>query len=247
MKLRYDFHIHSALSPCGDDDMTPNNIVNMAMINGLDIIGLSDHNCCKNVRAVAKLAEKAGMVFVPGIELETAEEIHVLCLFPDVDSVERFEEEKVSPALPPIKNNEAIFGRQLILDDSDNHVATDGRYLLNATTITIDSVAKTVSDYGGIAVPAHIDKQTKSIISVFGMVDDCMGFSVFELSKNASVDYAQNQPSLKDKDYFYLHDSDAHYLTDIADEENAHCLDIGVSGKPTAKQIIDYLRLWGAR
>ena len=82
MKYYYDLHIHSALSPCGDEDMTPNNIVNMSVLNGLDIIALSDHNTCKNVRAVSEVARRAGILFIPGMELETAEEIHVLCLFP---------------------------------------------------------------------------------------------------------------------------------------------------------------------
>lgn len=228
MKYFYDLHIHSALSPCGDEDMTPNNIVNMAMINGLDIIALSDHNTCKNVRAVSNIAKKAGIVFLPGMELETAEEIHVLCLFPDVDSAERFEREAVSPALPDIPNNERIFGRQQILDENDNETGTDGRYLINATSITIDRVADIVQSFGGIAVPAHIDKQTKSLISVLGMVDKSMGFKIFELSANVSEDFTDTQFSLKDADYFYIHDSDAHYLADIADNTGRNYLETDI-------------------
>ena len=125
MKYYYDLHIHSALSPCGDEDMTPNNIVNMSLLNGLDIIALSDHNTCKNVRAVSEVARRAGILFIPAMELETAEEIHVLCLFPSVDAAELFEREIVSPALPDIANNESIFGRQQILDENDNETGTD--------------------------------------------------------------------------------------------------------------------------
>ena len=86
MRLYYDLHIHSALSPCADDDMTPNNIVNMAKLKGLDLITVSDHNCGRNVEAASKVAEQAGILFLPGIEMTTAEEVHVLAFFAeDVD------------------------------------------------------------------------------------------------------------------------------------------------------------------
>ena len=81
MRLYYDLHIHSALSPCADDDMTPNNIVNMAKLKGLDLITVSDHNCAKNVRAAAKVAEDEGVLLLPGIEMTTAEEVHLLVFF----------------------------------------------------------------------------------------------------------------------------------------------------------------------
>ena len=97
MNVKYDFHIHSALSPCGDADMTPNNIVNMAMVCGLDMIAVADHNTAGNVAAVMKAGEQAGIVVVPAMELETAEEIHVLCLFERLEDVLRFEEEVVRP------------------------------------------------------------------------------------------------------------------------------------------------------
>lgn len=241
MKYYYDLHIHSALSPCGDDDMTPNNIVNMSLVNELDIIALSDHNTCKNVRAVKAVADKAGIVFIPAMELETAEEIHVLCLFPDVDSAERFEEEIVKPSLPDILNDERIFGRQQILDENDDETGTEDRYLINATAISIDEIGAFVDNLGGIAVPAHIDKQTKSVISVLGMVERSMGFGVFELSPNAAPDYADTQFSLKNTDYFYIHDSDAHYLENIAVRGGNNFFDMELD-EITARDVIAYLK-----
>ncbi len=215
MKYFYDLHIHSALSPCGDDDMTPNNIVNMAMLNGLHIIALSDHNTCGNIRSVSKIAEKNGIVFVPAMELETSEEIHVLCLFDTVENAELFEKESVVPALADIKNNEKIFGRQQLLDEFDEEIGVDERYLINATSISIDKVYNLVSRYNGVAIPAHIDKQTKSLVSVLGMTDVSMGFKTFELSKNAPYDFADMTFSFKGMNYNYIHNSDAHYLHDI--------------------------------
>ncbi len=239
MKYYYDFHIHSALSPCGDDDMTPNNIVNMAMLNGLDIIALSDHNCCKNVRVTAELAARAGLVFLPGMELETAEEIHILCLFENADAAERFDREAVLPALPPVKNNEEIFGRQQIFDTEDNEVDTDPRFLINATTITVNEIAPLVKKYGGVAVPAHIDKDTKSLISVLGMTDESLGFHAYELSKNAPDGYEKTQFSLKGLNCVYVHDSDAHYLYDIAEAGGKNFIE--AENKPSPREILRFL------
>lgn len=234
--------------------MTPNNIVNMALLNELDIIALSDHNTCGNVRAIKSVADAAGIIFIPAMELETAEEIHMLCLFPEVDSALDFEQNVVLPALPSIKNNERIFGRQIYFDSEDNEIGTDDRYLINATTITVDKVGEYVSRYGGIAIPAHIDKQTKSIISVFGMVDESMGFNVFELSKNVPPDFTSNQFSLKDKNYRYIYDSDAHYLFDIAEKTDKNFIEIDkadisndknnclIDKSASAYDIIEYFR-----
>ena len=103
MKVRYDLHIHSCLSPCGDRDMTPNNIVNMALLAGLDMIALTDHNSCKNCPAFLRVAEQAGLVALPGMELCTAEECHVVCLFPTLDAAMAFDA-MVETTLPPEEN-----------------------------------------------------------------------------------------------------------------------------------------------
>lgn len=240
MKYYYDLHIHSVLSPCGDDDMTPNNIINMAKLGGLDIVALSDHNTCGNVAAAAKVAKDCDIIFLPGVELETSEDIHVLCLFADVESAQKFDKEVITPALPPLENNERIFGRQVVMDELDNEVSTDKRYLINATSVSISDVWKLADSYGGIAIPAHIDKSTKSLISVLGMTDPSMYFRVFELSKNAPADYPDTQFSLKGMDYFYVYDSDAHYLCDIADGDGKNYLEF--DSTPTAFDVINKLK-----
>ena len=113
-----DLHIHSCLSPCGDEEMTPYNLVNMAKVMGLDILALTDHNSSLNCPAAARAAEEAGIAFVPGMELTTSEEVHVVCLFPYVDSALAFSD-YVAERLPKIKNRLDIFGEQLIMDDRD--------------------------------------------------------------------------------------------------------------------------------
>ncbi len=240
MRFYYDLHIHSLLSPCGDDDMTPNNIVNMSLINELDIIALSDHNTCANTPAVSALAEDAGLIFLAGVEVETAEEIHVLCLFPCVENALSFEKEVLRPSLPDIKNNERIFGTQIIMDENDEKIGSDDRYLINATTVDFDHIRALADNYGGVAVPAHIDKQTKSVISMLGMVDKSMGFNTFELSKNAPADYSETEFSLKGMGYNYIHDSDAHYLTDISERGEYNFFEFDT--RPTPAQIIQFIK-----
>jgi len=123
----HDLHIHSALSPCGDEDMTPNNIVNMAYIKGLDIIAITDHNSCKNARAVMK-AGKGVIKVVPGMEVTTSEEVHTLCLFPDIESAEDMGE-FVRMHMTGVKNQPEIFGRQLIMNAEDEIVGEEEELL----------------------------------------------------------------------------------------------------------------------
>ena len=114
MKYTYDMHIHSALSPCAEEEMTPNNIVNMAVLNGLDIIAVTDHNSAGNLQAFKECSDRKGIVFVPGIEVESAEEVHIVCLFADVESACMMGDE-VRKNLLPAENKPDIFGTQLFL------------------------------------------------------------------------------------------------------------------------------------
>lgn len=239
MKLRYDLHIHSALSPCGDEDMTPNNIVNMALICGLDLIAVSDHNTTGNVEAVMRVGQEAGITVVPALELETAEEIHVLCLFPTVEAALSFDREQVAPALPPIQNKPELFGVQQLMDEEDRIVGEDLRYLINATGISLEGLPELVDSYGGVAVPAHIDKQTKSLVGNFGMVGDYMGFRSFELSRNLPEAFLDATPGLGKRPYRYIHDSDAHYLQDIGEHSGENLVDLPEN---SAESLIKYLR-----
>ena len=114
-KLYYDFHIHSCLSPCADDDMTPNNICGMAKLKGLDIVALTDHNTCGNCKSFMAAAEKQEIVGVAGMELTTSEDIHIVCLFEHLEDAERFSSE-VAKYRVPFENRVDIFGEQYYLD-----------------------------------------------------------------------------------------------------------------------------------
>ena len=163
----YDMHIHSCLSPCADDDNTPNNIAGMASLCGLNIVALTDHNSCKNCPAFFEACRRYGIIPIAGMELTTAEDIHVICLFEELENAMAFDEMLQKHRLL-IKNRTDIFGNQFILDGEDNIIGEEEHFLSNATDISVENVPDLVSPYGGICYPAHIDRQANGIISVLG-------------------------------------------------------------------------------
>ncbi len=219
MKAFYDLHIHSALSPCAEDEMTPNNIVNMAYIKGLDIIAVTDHNATLNCEAVFNCAKDRGIVVVPGIELETREEVHMICLFPGLEEVMKMHKE-VSNALPGIENREDIFGQQIIMDEEDNIVRNYKPMLLTATNLSIDDVFEKVGKLGGVVVPAHVDRDSFSIISNLGIVPDYLNIKYLEISKNCVINEFLNKNSYLST-YNFLRSSDAHNLGKILEKESS--------------------------
>lgn len=207
MKLTYDFHIHTGLSPCGSEDMTPNNIVNMSILNQLDVIAITDHNSCENIESVMKVAKDTDLIVIPGIELETREEIHIICLFDCLDNVYKVQKE-IYDNLPKIKNKEKIFGRQLLYDAEDEIIGTNDKLLSFATELSIDYVFKLVKSNNGVAIPAHIDRPSYSIISNLGIIPDNLNISTVEISQYA--DY--NEYLKKYNNYKIIQCSDAHDL-----------------------------------
>lgn len=215
--IRYDFHMHSALSPCGDMDMTPNNIVNMAMLNGLDAIAISDHNTVGNVAAAMRVGEKVGVTVVPGMEVATAEEVHILTLYPSLDAA-NYVAEKVYAALPDITNQPDILGMQAQMDDQDNITGYEEKLLISACQLTLDELFYFVMETGGIFVPAHVDRHSYSILTNLGFIPDNLDIRWIEVSKHVTdlPAYLSNRPELKG--YQILQNSDAHYLEDISQE-----------------------------
>ncbi|MDD3226480.1 MAG: PHP domain-containing protein, partial [Tissierellia bacterium] len=129
MKFYYDLHIHSDLSPCSSRDMTPNNIINMSLIKGLNIISVTDHNTADNLPAVMELSHKAGIKIIPGLEVTTKEEVHVLCYFKKLDKAMEFGR-IIYDSLPFIKNNPEIFGEQNIYNSKDEITGTLEKLLI---------------------------------------------------------------------------------------------------------------------
>ena len=211
--LYYDLHLHSCLSPCGDDDMTPANIVGMAAVKGLDVIALTDHNSCKNCPAAIHHGQQYGVIVIPGMELCTIEEVHISCLFPELDAALAFDQ-YVYSRLQAVENDECIFGKQQVMDEHDIVVETVKNLLINATNITFDEAFLLVASYGGIAYPAHIDKPSTSLLSNLGFVPPDSTFTCAEIHDFKNLHTIQKQHP-----YFLnchmISSSDAHYLEDI--------------------------------
>lgn len=217
MKLYYDLHIHSCLSPCGDNDMSPYNLVNMAKIFGYDIIALTDHNTCKNCGSAMKIGEKIGITVVPGMELCTSEEIHNVCLFPTLDKAMEFSD-YIYGTLPPVKNREKIFGEQLIMDCEDGIIGKEEILLTTASSVSISELDELVKKYGGVSYPAHIDRNSYSIISSLGDFPYEVESRCFELTPKAKAeDYLEKYPATKGR--LIIRSSDAHYLTNMREPE----------------------------
>lgn len=220
MRYYYDLHLHTCLSPCGDDDMTPNNIVNMAMLKGLDIIAISDHNTIGNCRAVMEVAKQNGdLLVIPAMELCTAEEFHLLCYFPDLAKASLFQKALIS-LLPPIKNKEEIFGRQIYCDAEDRITGIEERFLAGASSLDADSAIRLVRDMGGAVVPAHVDRESFSMLNTLGAIPVEYGLTYLEYSRRCQPEaFIQEHRDLAG--YSYLQSSDAHFLWDIMERGNA--------------------------
>lgn len=235
MKLYYDLHLHSCLSPCGDNDMSPYNLVNMAKIFGYDIIALTDHNSCLNCESAMKIGDKIGITVVPGMELCTSEEIHNVCLFPTLQMAMAFSN-YIYSTLPPVPNREKIFGEQLIMDDADGILGKEEILLTTASSVSVNDLDELVSKYDGVCYPAHIDRNSYSIISALGDFPNEVESRCFELTPNARAeDYLEKYPATKGK--LIIRSSDAHYLENMREPE--FMIDLPEN---SAKALIDYLK-----
>lgn len=212
MKAFYDFHIHSALSPCASEEMTPTSIVAVASLKKLDVIAISDHNAIENVAAAMNSGKDFNIIVVPAIEIQTSEDIHILALFYDLESLEKFYKTLTKRKM---KNKEHIFGRQLIINENDEIVGEEKYLLLVGIEENIYTVVKRIKEFGGIPVPAHIDREENGIVAILGQIPDDLDTNVIELSK-----WADENEKDKYKDFLILNNSDAHTLESISDRKN---------------------------
>ena len=183
----YDLHIHSCLSPCGDDDMTPNNLVGMAALSGCQVIAVTDHNSCKNAGAVMRAGEEAGLLVLPGMELCTAEEAHVVCLFETLEGAMAFDG-YVYDHMPHVKNKPEIFGQQRILDENDELVGLEENLLLVSSFIGVNEVLALAESFGGVAFPAHVDRDSYSVLASLGAIPPEAGFAAAEVTRGCDLE-----------------------------------------------------------
>lgn len=228
----YDLHIHSCLSPCADDDMTPNNIAGMGTICGLQIMALTDHNTAKNCPAFFEAAKRQGIIPVAGMELTTAEDIHLVCLFETLDEAMRFDE-AVSVRRLLVENKVEIFGKQMIMNGNDEVIGVDDWFLPMATTLPLEEAAALCVSHGGVCWPAHIDRPANGILAVLGAFPDDPPFGIAELhDPDMKETLCEQHRNLKE--LMFVSGSDAHYLWDIREA----CCSLEIDDEPYSGELV---------
>lgn len=190
--------------------MTPANIIGMAKLKELRAIAITDHNSCRNCGPAMELGEEAGILVIPGMELTTEEEVHVICLFETLSDAMAFDS-YVYQRLQKIVNNPMIFGNQFVVDAKEQVLSSEPYLLINATTISFDEVFSLVKEFHGIMIPAHIDKSSNSLLSNLGFIPVESQFTCVEVKELESLPIIQNQNPYVNQ-CRVISNSDAHNL-----------------------------------
>ena len=230
METWVDLHIHSCLSPCANDEMTPWNLVGMASVKGLQMIALTDHNATANLPDAMLAGQTFGVCVVPGIEITAKEDVHILGYFPTLEAARDFGS-LIYEHLPDIANDTRLFGNQILMKEGDEPGGTLDKLLINATDLSIDELVALVDQYGGFAVPAHINRISYGMLGVLGLMPPLPQFPVVEVSPQPVC------PSMATKGRRVLRSSDAHQLCDIHEREFSLPLE-----EISAAALLEYLR-----
>lgn len=185
--MLYDLHIHTCLSPCAEDNMTPATAVGLAKLAGAQLVAITDHNSALNLPAAKAAAEAYGVRLLPGIEVNTQEEIHLLCYFPDLEKALQMGE-RIYAALPDIPCDPKIWGRQIVMDENDRELYDIEKLLTGASAFDIYEAKALCESLGGVAIPAHADKDSYSLLSVMGFCPDDLDFEAIEMANPEKYD-----------------------------------------------------------
>ena len=239
-----DLHIHTCLSPCATLDMTPKKIVTEACAKGLEIIAVTDHNSAENTPGVIRAATETDLYVIPGIEVTTSEEVHVLGLFEEVDQAFAMQR-IVYDNLQAGKNDEDLFGIQVVANEFDEVETINTRLLIGATSLNLSEVVDTIHRQKGLAVAAHIDRERFSVIGQLGFIPDDLDLDAVEISKRLPIDQARNR--FKEyKRFAFITASDAHDLKEIGTGSihihavRAHIAELRQALKETGGRRIEY-------
>ena len=217
MSLRFfavDLHLHSVLSPCAEMEMFPEFIVERAEALNLEVITVTDHNSCENAAAMIQAAAGTEITVLPGMEVQTREEVHMVCLFDTLEQAMRWQE-MVYASLPPLENKDDVFGVQVILEADGEIAGYNERLLLTSSSFSVNQVVQQVRDLGGLCIPAHVDRPAYSLIANLGFVPPELDIPGVEISHLVSPQEARTRfPQLAR--YSLVASSDAHRLSDMS-------------------------------
>lgn len=212
--LLADLHVHTVLSPCAEVEMIPPLIVRRARELGLEIIGITDHNAAENAAAVVEAARGTGLTVLPGMEVQSREEVHLVCLFDKVDQALACQEQ-VFAALPDRENDEEFFGAQYVVDATGQYLYTEKRMLAAAITLPVEAIAAEVRARGGIVLAAHVDRPSYSLVASLGFVPPALAISGLEATRGADVaSVVESMPQAGR--YGWVVNGDAHRLAEMS-------------------------------
>jgi PHP family Zn ribbon phosphoesterase len=220
---RSDLHIHTCLSPCSDLTMSPRRIVQKALDLNLDIIAICDHNSAENVQATIKASSKNRIRVLPGMEITTVEEVHIISLFDNVESILELQQ-MVYQNLAPGENDENIFGQQIVANELDEVESFSNRLLIGSTSFTLKELEQKIHALGGLVFAAHIDREVFSILGQLGFIPEDLSMDALEISPNINLYDAKEQfPGIEK--FPIISASDAHHLDDIGKSTTSFLLE----------------------
>jgi len=208
--FKADLHIHTCLSPCADLEMHPRAITKQAGMKEIDIIGICDHNSAENVAAVASAAAALNIRVLPGLEITSQEEVHVLALFDEPEPA--FKLQEIVYGHLPGENDEQAFGMQVVVNEDGEVLGFNQRLLIGASTLSIEKVVKNIHALDGLAIASHIDREGFSLIGQLGFIPEHLPLDGLEISPRISYEEALGKFNAR---FTLVCSSDAHYLRDI--------------------------------
>jgi 3',5'-nucleoside bisphosphate phosphatase len=208
-----ELHSHTVLSPCAEVEMIPPLIVQTAIEKGINLLAVTDHNASANVIAVQKAAQDTGLIVLPGMELQTREEVHLLCLFDTLEQLAAWQS-LVNEHLPPLENDIEFFGEQFVVDEAGDFIRRETRLLLTSSDLSLEEAIGAVDAIEGLAIPAHIDRKANGLLEILGFVPTGVKIEALEISRHIAVDVAPlRYPQIRG--YPLVRDGDAHRLNEF--------------------------------
>jgi 3',5'-nucleoside bisphosphate phosphatase len=208
-----ELHVHTALSPCAEVEMIPPLIVQEALDQGINLIAITDHNASANVIAVQKAAEGSDLTVLAGMELQTREEVHLLCLFDTAKQVAHWQD-TVDLHMPALTNNPEFYGEQFVVDENGDFIRSESRLLITSATLSLREAVEGVRALGGLAIPAHVNRGSFSLLANLGLVPTDVQIDALEISRHLSLDEAPRKfPQLRG--YPLIQSGDVHRLEEF--------------------------------
>ena len=227
--FRADLHIHTCLSPCADLTMSPRRIVEKAVEKGLDMIAVCDHNSAENARAAAAAGKQYQVTVIPGMEITSSEEVHLLALFDQPATLLKLQA-TVYKHLPTGKNREDIFGEQIIANEWDEVDGFNQRLLMSAVSLTLKELVEKIHRLGGLAILAHIDREVFGVFGQLGFLPENLEPDALEISAQITPTQAVAQfPGIET--YTLISSSDAHGLEEIGKRTTTFLLEAPTLGE----------------